>query len=614
MNPIEPLSVWWQFFGVVALETVLVFLVACALQRITRSAFWQRTIWQAAMLGLLLLLVCEFTGMSREIVVLAKATNERKRQPIVVEVARTSPAVLEESLWMQASEISPAMPAQIPAQPPRQSLAAWEGIVWMLGFILFMTKAGLARLLFLHSHRRGRMTNDKALAARVQSLAGRLRLRRTIRVTEARDLHGPIAFGIFRAGIGLPEGFCTHFTRTQQDAMLVHELAHLAAHDPAWYWLSDVVTALLWWHPLAWWSRRKLRAASEAAADEASLLLENGPDLLAQCLVQLAQHLTRRQARGWPGVAGAGGFRSGLGRRVARLIHLNGHQWRPVNRLGSSLVKTTAPAALAIAVIACTAWALPYTDQTWRDSVASLALSALLEDGEEREAAAEEPSRSSGAANQVSTNSITTLIQDAGLFYEQGKLDQAEALLDQVLKSEPDHPAALHYLKLIQEKKQLESLPKQERAAKPSPLQPVPPTKEAPGNQAQPVLSDASKSPISQPVVSQTSQAGLTPPNKGRQSIQAKLDQIVLDEIGFDGWPPLGEVIKVLHEKSRQNDPGLRGVNFIFNNANDSPLQNIPATGLATTVHSVSQVMVRIHPPLRRVTIRAVLGECPRRS
>src|SRR5437867_3584695 len=146
-------------------------------------------------------------------------------------------------------------------------------------------------------------------------------LRRPIHLFESSRLLGPVAAGVLRPAIGLPPQFAGEHSPEQQEVMLAHEVAHLAAKDPFWSRLADVLAALLWWHPLSWWVRRQLRAASETAADESSLLVRDGPRVLAECLVTFGGRLTRRQPAGWMGVEG-GGFRSGLGRRVERLLRL----------------------------------------------------------------------------------------------------------------------------------------------------------------------------------------------------------------------------------------------------------------------------------------------------
>jgi hypothetical protein len=40
---------------------------------------------------------------------------------------------------------------------------------------------------------------------------------------------------------GMQPEFAEHFTEAQQDAMLAHEVVHLAAHDPFWHALADLV-------------------------------------------------------------------------------------------------------------------------------------------------------------------------------------------------------------------------------------------------------------------------------------------------------------------------------------------------------------------------------------
>jgi beta-lactamase regulating signal transducer with metallopeptidase domain len=114
---------------------------------------------------------------------------------------------------------------------------------------------------------------------RVRSVAVRLGVRRRPRVLQAAGAVGPAALGIWRPALVLPAGFANDYRPDQQEAMLAHELAHLAANDPAWHLLADLVTGAWWWHPLAWWARHRLRGASEAAADEASLVVADGPPL-----------------------------------------------------------------------------------------------------------------------------------------------------------------------------------------------------------------------------------------------------------------------------------------------------------------------------------------------
>jgi len=239
---------------------------------------------------------------------------------------------------------------------------------------------GFARFVLLLVRHRRRAVTDEVLLARVRDLSRRLGIRRRVCVTEANGLSGPIASGLFQPEICLPDRFAGEFTVAQQEAMLAHELAHVAARDPAWYWLGDLAAALWWWHPLAWWTRGKLQATSEQAADEASLLVENGPDALAECLVEIGRRLTRPQSFGRLGLEG-NGFRSGLGQRVARLLELSGNPWRRVGRVRLWLARGSGLTALAVIVLAGSAWSSrPRSEtfqQSWQGSLVGYAWNAL---------------------------------------------------------------------------------------------------------------------------------------------------------------------------------------------------------------------------------------------
>ena len=165
-------------------------------------------------------------------------------------------------------------------------------------------------------------------------LARLLGINRRICLVESARLSGPIVYGVLRPAIGLPAGFTKRFDTARQEAMLAHELAHLAADDPFWYLLADLAAAIFWWHPCVWLARRQLHFASETAADEASLLLANGPGVLAECLVELGARLAQPRSFARLGVEGTG-FRSGLGRRVERLVNLRGRSWSPPSRVRS---------------------------------------------------------------------------------------------------------------------------------------------------------------------------------------------------------------------------------------------------------------------------------------
>jgi hypothetical protein len=201
--------------------------------------------------------------------------------------------------------------------------------------------------------------------------------------------------------ICLPVQFTSRFTRVQQEAMLLHELAHIAAHDTAWYFLADLAAAFWWWHPLLWWARRNLQAATEQAADEASLLAEDGPNALAECLVQIGQRLQKVSSYNLLGVEG-NGLRSSLGRRVWRLLNMRG----PGQVNFRARWQTSFAYAGGVLIFAI----IMFTGSTWHSGETSLlaALNAAL-----LKPARPEESVSANSRSDVSSGQITLGINSA---------------------------------------------------------------------------------------------------------------------------------------------------------------------------------------------------------
>ena len=361
MNPSPDSAFWFHLLAWLAGETAAALALAALAAWILRSPAWRRTLWQAAFVALGLIVGTELTGAGRHVVQRLIARPQPTRHFIVrgnlpVTVAPNQPADVAAG---PADALSPREATAVPAPPP-PSARWWPGGLWLAGSGLLLARFVVARFLLLVAGGRRRRVADDALRGQVERIRHRLGLRRRVRLAECPGLRSPIAFGVLRPTIGLPARFRDAFPSAQREAMLAHEVAHLAARDPLWHGLAEVVTAALWWQPLVWWARRQLHAASESAADEASLVVEDGPCALAECLVNLGKRLDRRRALVWLGVEG-GGYRSGLGRRVQRLLELDGAAWRPVT-WNAKLVLLVSPCVVAALTVAVAAWAAPQGD------------------------------------------------------------------------------------------------------------------------------------------------------------------------------------------------------------------------------------------------------------
>ena len=310
---IPTLSFWITLIGRLAVEAALLVALAEALQRFAATPARRRAVWQATLLGVVAVWAIETGGWRRDWI----RSWSRSETPEVTATHWVETKPLEVEVPVQF--VAPSPETFVPSAPlPPSKATWWPAQIWAVGVVVFAFRMlGLRLWLGLTSLRRNRVTENGVLAV-VARLEKRIGLR-GVRVVEWPGLASPIAFGVLRPTVALPSGFTGRFEPGACEAILAHELAHLAARDPLWMALTDFVLIVAWWHPGIWWLRRQLRVASESAADEASALVPGGRVLLAELLVRLGRELV---SPGWTrgmGVAGDG-FKSQLARRVTALL------------------------------------------------------------------------------------------------------------------------------------------------------------------------------------------------------------------------------------------------------------------------------------------------------
>ena len=315
---IPTLSFWITLIGRLATEAGLLVALAAAAQAWIATPWRRRALWQTALLGIALTWSAEIGGLRQEI--LRRWPEPRpKTQVIVRSMAEPMPAF--------EPVLAPVNPAPEMRPPPAvvQQPVWWPLQLWAAGTGLLGLRSLSIRIWLLLAALRRKRVDDSELLGTVERLRARVGLRR-VRVLSWPGLRSPIAFGFWTPTIALPAEFTSRFDDGAQEAILAHELAHLAARDPLWLGIADGVLALAWWHPGVWWSRHQLRAACESAADDASALVPGGRVRLAELLVSLGRDLV---SPGWTrglGVAGDG-FKSQLAHRVTALLKAS-HDWR----------------------------------------------------------------------------------------------------------------------------------------------------------------------------------------------------------------------------------------------------------------------------------------------
>lgn len=368
---------WMELLARLSLGVLLVVLLAYGFSLWRRSAVWTRSVWRASLLGIFLLLGLELTGAGRGTWAWLFAKDRADGQTFS---ARSLPIPLADDSATGKRDVFSSR-SKRPVSSQSLSSRVWPGVLWFgISMGLLMRSVG-ARAWIRQRWSRCPRVGDSALVHRAQQWATQLGVR-SLRLIEVEGLAGPVAFGVMRPTVGLPRGFSDDFNPQQQEAMLAHELAHHAVRDPMWYAFADAVCALLWWHPFVWMARHSLHAASEDAADESSVLIQEGPQLLAECLVAVGRRLTQCAGSPMIGVGGTG-LKSGLARRVRRLLEISQTPLQPISVLHLWSARFCASVLFLSVGWVCSGWQrsdLPAgttPSSSWQASLAGRAFAAL---------------------------------------------------------------------------------------------------------------------------------------------------------------------------------------------------------------------------------------------
>ncbi|MCU1235952.1 MAG: TonB family protein, partial [Candidatus Solibacter sp.] len=140
-------------------------------------------------------------------------------------------------------------------------------------------------------------TAHPALHAQIaaEQIRADLGIGRRIRVLESSDAAVPMTWGIRRAIVLLPAA-SREWPAARLNAVLLHELVHVARFDLLAQLAAQAACSLYWFHPLVWTAARQLRKERELACDDA--VLRRGitaPDYGGH-LMELARVLVERQA------------------------------------------------------------------------------------------------------------------------------------------------------------------------------------------------------------------------------------------------------------------------------------------------------------------------------
>ena len=151
----------------------------------------------------------------------------------------------------------------------------------VLPIVILLYCAGVAAILLPTLIARGRFAIIQRRAVRLTERRWQRRLHEagnaigvstaSVQLAASPEIAVPVTWGVWRPVILLPDA-ALDWPDDRLQAILRHELVHVAAHDSATRLAARVACAVFWFHPGVWWMARRFDADAEEASDDRVLL------------------------------------------------------------------------------------------------------------------------------------------------------------------------------------------------------------------------------------------------------------------------------------------------------------------------------------------------------
>ncbi|NTZ43233.1 M56 family metallopeptidase [Altererythrobacter sp. SALINAS58] len=211
-------------------------------------------------------------------------------------------------------------PAALPPPPPEPAtiwpdigeLALW---IYAIPLLLMLLMMSVAVLRLFAMGRRAEVLVDASWLSALAQAQRRMGFKHGTALLVSDELRSPVSWGVLRPTILLdPRAVAT---ASDAEAIIAHELAHVARLDWAKLLLGRLTCALFWFNPFVWLLARESHQLREEAADDSVLMTDIAGADYAALLVNAARHDNSAVLIAAHGVAPAG---NSLRRRITRAL------------------------------------------------------------------------------------------------------------------------------------------------------------------------------------------------------------------------------------------------------------------------------------------------------
>ncbi|TKD11919.1 M56 family metallopeptidase [Polyangium fumosum] len=297
---------------------------------------WQELAWRVALVGGLVTATVQTAASLRPVggtfSLAGPAPTARvldREMPRATEIIVTTdmgPATHVVVTSAKPSAFLPKTKATSAAKPSRAAFLSWSKVLvagWAIGSLFLLGSLARAwRSLRKRLEGRRRLEGGP-LGDVLATLAAREPVcMRAPLLSASEKVNVPMALGIRRPEICLPERVTKELGPDAQESVLAHELGHVARRDPLYRLATSIFCRVFFFQPLNWLAAHRLAASAELLADDWAARRTARPLDLAECLTKVARWV-HRPMTGLPVPTMAAGT-SELRQRVERLVRGEG--------------------------------------------------------------------------------------------------------------------------------------------------------------------------------------------------------------------------------------------------------------------------------------------------
>ncbi len=376
-------SAWWEWMWPMFWQVSLLVVLVWGIDILIRKWAWPQvryTLWLLVLLKLILppalssptsvtspmvesqIVEQALTPMSLRLDTTLDIDNEIVLEPVPIEAYETIHSLPDSGPLMLGSndgkKKKPIMTGEIPIHSPPEisPQLQWQSIVfivWLLGvlfclaWLIFRFK-GLKKDYLIQSP-------DAQLPEWFDELfdqaAKELKLKSKPRVVLSEHVHCPAVFGLFRPVLLMPANQILNLNRRDGRHVLLHELAHIKRGDLWLHAIYMLLQIIYWFHPLIWWSSKRLQHLRELCCDATvARLLREKTGGYRDTLIEAAKALITKPVD--PGLGLLGLFEDS-NRLLVRLNWLEKKTWKyPKLRMASIMTTFLVMAACVLPMAA----------------------------------------------------------------------------------------------------------------------------------------------------------------------------------------------------------------------------------------------------------------------